>query len=66
MITYSDIPAAQFILSWNNSLPTVNKFIVEMLDDTHIFVRPDAGDEIENVLKAFRDQNSSDFKIPHR
>ncbi|GFP90983.1 general transcription factor iih subunit 5 [Phtheirospermum japonicum] len=34
-----DIPMAQFIINMNASYPQSSKFILHVLDNTHIFVR---------------------------
>ncbi|KAL4186911.1 hypothetical protein AMTRI_Chr09g36530 [Amborella trichopoda] len=34
-----DVPMAQFIVSLNASLPASQKFIIHMLDSTHLFVQ---------------------------
>ncbi|KAL1822824.1 hypothetical protein ACET3Z_009602 [Daucus carota] len=36
-----DIPMAQFIINMNAALPQTQKFILHVLDDTHLFVRSD-------------------------
>ncbi|XP_058104669.1 general transcription and DNA repair factor IIH subunit TFB5 [Magnolia sinica] len=53
-----DIPMAQFIVSFNASLPASQKFIVHMLDATHMFVQPHVAEMIRSRIADFRDQNS--------
>jgi TFIIH basal transcription factor complex TTD-A subunit len=54
----SDIPMAQFLISINDSMPNAHKFIVYLLDDTHIYVQPDVGTMLSKRLQEFRDQNT--------
>jgi TFIIH basal transcription factor complex TTD-A subunit len=53
-----DIPMAQFIVNLNESMPNAHKFIVYMLDDTHIYVQPHVGEMLTKRLQEFRDQNT--------
>lgn len=53
-----DIPMAQFLISINDSMPNAHKFIVYILDDTHIYVQPDVGTMLSKRLQEFRDQNT--------
>ncbi|KAL1542058.1 hypothetical protein AAHA92_26198 [Salvia divinorum] len=46
-----DIPMAQFIINMNASLPQSQKFIIQVLDNTHLFVRPDMGDLSRNLRR---------------
>jgi TFIIH basal transcription factor complex TTD-A subunit len=49
---------AQFIVNLNNSMPANEKFIVHMLDSTHMFVQPHVAEMIKSKIAEFRDQNS--------
>ncbi|XP_078172908.1 nucleotide excision repair, TFIIH, subunit TTDA isoform X1 [Carex rostrata] len=53
-----DIPMAQFVVNLNNSMPANEKFIVHMLDSTHMFVQPHVEVMIRSKISEFRDQNS--------
>ncbi|WOK98070.1 hypothetical protein Cni_G06779 [Canna indica] len=53
-----DIPMAQFIINYNASLPPSQKFILHVLDNTHIFVQPNMGEMIKSKISEFRDQNT--------
>ncbi|XP_050228631.1 general transcription and DNA repair factor IIH subunit TFB5 [Mercurialis annua] len=53
-----DIPMAQFIINMNASLPTSQKFIIHVLDGTHLFVQPHVAEMIRTAIGEFRDQNS--------
>ncbi|XAR55001.1 hypothetical protein NMG60_11030367 [Bertholletia excelsa] len=53
-----DIPMAQFIINYNNTLPTSQKFIIHILDNTHLFVQPHVAEMIRSAIAEFRDQNS--------
>ncbi|KAF8047823.1 hypothetical protein N665_2814s0002 [Sinapis alba] len=53
-----DIPMAQFIVNMNNSMPSSQKFIIHILDSTHLFVQPQVEQMIRSAIAEFRDQNS--------
>lgn len=53
-----DVPMAQFIINYNASLPTSHRFIIHILDNTHMFVQPHVADMIRNAISEFRDQIS--------
>ncbi|XP_038724678.1 general transcription and DNA repair factor IIH subunit TFB5-like [Tripterygium wilfordii] len=53
-----DIPMAQFIISLNASLPASQRFIIHILDSTHLFVQPQVAVMIRSAISEFRDQNS--------
>ncbi|XP_021901834.1 RNA polymerase II transcription factor B subunit 5 [Carica papaya] len=53
-----DIPMAQFIINLNASMPASQKFIIHVLDSTHIFVQPHVAEMIRSAMAEFRDQNS--------
>ncbi|RCV15578.1 hypothetical protein SEVIR_3G068800v4 [Setaria viridis] len=53
-----DIPMAQFIINLNASMPPSERFIVHMLDPTHMFVQPHVAEMIRSKIGEFRDQNS--------
>ncbi|KAL4190033.1 hypothetical protein AMTRI_Chr08g210010 [Amborella trichopoda] len=40
------VPMAQFIATLNASFPASKKFIIHMLDNTHLFVQAHAGEMI--------------------
>jgi len=48
---------AQFIVNLNASMPASERFIVHMLDPTHMFVQPHVVEMIR-MIGEFRDQNS--------
>ncbi|KAJ0011103.1 hypothetical protein Pint_34396 [Pistacia integerrima] len=54
----SDIPMAQFIINLNASMPTSQKFIIHILDNTHMFVQPHVAEMIRSAVADFRDANS--------
>uniref|UniRef100_A0A0E0EDF2 General transcription and DNA repair factor IIH subunit TFB5 n=1 Tax=Oryza meridionalis TaxID=40149 RepID=A0A0E0EDF2_9ORYZ len=54
----SDVPMAQFIVNLNASMPASDKFILHMLDPTHMFVQPHVAEMIRSKISEFRDQNS--------
>lgn len=49
---------AQFIINYNASLPASHRFIIHILDNTHMFVQPHVADMIRNAISEFRDQIS--------
>lgn len=53
-----DIPMAQFIINLNASLPASQKFIIHILDSTHLFVQPHVGEMIKSAIAEFRKENS--------
>ncbi|XP_015869009.1 general transcription and DNA repair factor IIH subunit TFB5 [Ziziphus jujuba] len=53
-----DVPMAQFIINLNSTLPASQKFIIHILDSTHMFVQPHAAEMIRSAVSDFRDQNS--------
>ncbi|KAJ7950542.1 General transcription factor IIH subunit 5 [Quillaja saponaria] len=53
-----DVPMAQFIINMNASLPASQKFIIHILDDTHMFVQPHVAEMIRSGISDFRKQNS--------
>ncbi|CAN6331108.1 unnamed protein product [Urochloa humidicola] len=57
-----DEPMAQFIVDLNASLPASERFIVRMLDPTHMYVLPHVGGMIKSKVDEFRKLNS--FKPP--
>lgn len=54
----SDIPMAQFIINMNASMPQSQKFIIHILDNTHLFVQPNMAEMIRSAIAEFRDQIS--------
>ncbi|KAG8382352.1 hypothetical protein BUALT_Bualt05G0068400 [Buddleja alternifolia] len=53
-----DIPMAQFIINMNAQLPQSQKFIIHVLDNTHLFVRSDMAGMIRSSIATFREQNT--------
>ncbi|KAM1584596.1 hypothetical protein TB1_037255 [Malus domestica] len=48
-----DIPMAQFIINYDNSLPASQRFIIHVLDSTHNFVQPHAAEMIRSAIAEF-------------
>ncbi|PIA49961.1 hypothetical protein AQUCO_01300597v1 [Aquilegia coerulea] len=42
----------------NASLPASQRFIIHVLDNTHLFVQPNVEQMIRSAISEFRDQNS--------
>ncbi|KAL6007981.1 TFIIH complex subunit tfb5 [Asimina triloba] len=53
-----DIPMAQFIINMDAAMPASQKFIIRVLDSTHLFVQPYVAEMIRSRISEFRDQNS--------
>ena len=49
---------AQFIINMDNSLPASQKFIIHVLDNTHLFVQPHVTEMIRSAIAEFREQIS--------
>lgn len=54
----SDIPMAQYIINMNASLPASDKFIIHILDNTHMFVQPHVEQMIRSRIAKFREDNT--------
>lgn len=52
----SDIPMAQFIINYNASLPQSQKFIIHILDGTHLFVSSNVDGMIRSAIQDFREK----------
>ncbi|CAM6122333.1 unnamed protein product [Calypogeia fissa] len=63
LLITTDIPMAQFIVNLKASMPNAQKFILEVLDDTHIFVLANMAETIQYKVQEFRDSNT--FEKPH-
>lgn len=53
-----DIPMAQYIVNMNASLPASDKFIIHILDSTHMFVQPHVEQMIRSQIAKFREDNT--------
>ena len=60
----SDIPSKEYILHLNEQKSKNDKFLLEELDDTHLFVKAVAVEDIHKKLKEFQEQNT--YEIPRR
>ncbi|GJN36351.1 hypothetical protein PR202_gb25200 [Eleusine coracana subsp. coracana] len=63
VLIYCDEPMAQLIRNLNASMPESERFIVRMLDSTHLLVLPHAEAMIKAKIDAFRKLNS--YVKPH-
>lgn len=54
----SDIPTKVFISSLNDQRERSEKFILEDLDNKHLFVQPTIIDEMEKQLQKFQEENT--------
>ena len=54
----SDIPSKVYIVNLNQQKESSEKFILEDLDDTHLFVQPTIVEWLKVQLKEFQDQNT--------
>ncbi|KAK7370040.1 hypothetical protein VNO80_12092 [Phaseolus coccineus] len=53
-----DVPMAQYIINMNASLPASDKFIIHVLDSTHMFVQPHVELMIRSQIAKFREDNT--------
>ncbi|KAI4315316.1 hypothetical protein L6164_028140 [Bauhinia variegata] len=53
-----DVPMAQFIINLNDSMPPSDKFIICVLDNTHMFVQPHVAEMLPRAIADFRNQNA--------
>ena len=60
----SDIPTKEYILSLNNQKEPSERFVLEDLDDKHLFVQPTVTSWLETQLKEFQD--SITYQPPRR
>ncbi|GLJ16999.1 hypothetical protein SUGI_0294070 [Cryptomeria japonica] len=56
LLVTCDVPMAQFITNLNASKPSSEKFIIQVLDSTHMFVQPNAADQIRYQIAEFRNK----------
>uniref|UniRef100_M4DJU6 General transcription and DNA repair factor IIH subunit TFB5 n=1 Tax=Brassica campestris TaxID=3711 RepID=M4DJU6_BRACM len=48
----------KLIVNMNNSMPSSQRFIIHVLDSTHLFVQPHVEQMIRSAIAEFRNQNS--------
>jgi hypothetical protein len=63
-LTCSDIPSKEYILRLNEEKSQNEKFLLEELDDTHLFVKAVAVEHLQKKLKEFQERNT--YEIPRR
>ncbi|KAL4393661.1 hypothetical protein AHAS_Ahas02G0074300 [Arachis hypogaea] len=49
---------AQYIINMNASVPASDKFIIHILDSTHMFVQPQVEQMIRSQIAKFREDNT--------
>ncbi|KAL2342420.1 hypothetical protein Fmac_003705 [Flemingia macrophylla] len=49
---------AQYIINMNASMPASDKFIIHILDNTHMFVQPHVEQMIKSQIAKFREDNT--------
>jgi len=49
---------AQYIINMNASFPAADKFIIHVLDSTHMFVQPHMEGMIRSQIAKFREDNT--------
>ena len=54
---------AQFIINMNAQLKGSERFIIHVLDNTHLFVQPHAVQMIRSEITSFREANT--YEKPH-
>lgn len=60
----SDVPIKEFILSLNNGRPEGEKFIIEELGDTQLFVKSGCLSWLREELEKFQDKNTYEVHLP--
>lgn len=63
-LSYSDIPTKVFILNLNEQKDRSERFVIEDLDDRHLFVQPTVVEWLLTKLKEFQDENT--YQPPRR
>jgi TFIIH basal transcription factor complex TTD-A subunit len=58
------VPTKEYILSLNDARPTSERFIIQDLDDTRLFVQPTVVEWLEKRLKEFHEENT--YQPPRR
>ena len=58
------MPTKVYILSLNEQKARSEKFVIEDLDDRHLFVQPTVIEWLETRLKEFQDENT--YQAPRR
>jgi hypothetical protein len=64
IVLNSDVPTKEFILSLNAAKQNKDKFVIEDLDETRLFVQPTVVEWLEARLKEFHDENT--YQAPRR
>lgn len=54
----SDVPTKEFILSLNDAKPANERFVIEDLDATRLFVQTKVTEWLEEQLAAWQEQNT--------
>lgn len=57
VLVTTDIPTKELLLYENNKAPASSKFIISVLDDTHIFIKADKIDLVREKVTEFNDKN---------
>lgn len=52
------MPTKEFILSLNDAKPVNERFVIEDLDDTRLFVQAKVAEWLEEQLAAWQEQNT--------
>lgn len=56
LLIHCDIPMTEFIISLNAARPPSEKFIIQVLDNTHMFVQPNVAEQILHQIDEFRNK----------
>eukprot|EP00884_Botryococcus_braunii_P004250 jgi/Botrbrau1/13826/Bobra.0056s0068.1 len=59
-----DVPTKVFILSLNEARQNKDRFVIEDLDETRLFVQPTVIEWLESRLKEFHEENT--YQPPRR
>ncbi|KAI8468041.1 MAG: TFIIH subunit TTDA/Tfb5 [Monoraphidium minutum] len=53
----TDIPTKELLIHENSKAAPNNKFLISVLDDTHLFVKPDKVEFVQEKVREFNDRN---------
>lgn len=55
--THRDVPTKELLVYENNKAPASGKFIIQVLDDTRLFVKADRADYVRSKVQEFNERN---------
>ncbi|GBF90412.1 hypothetical protein Rsub_03408 [Raphidocelis subcapitata] len=57
VLVTTDVPTKELLVYENNKAAPTSKFIITVLDDTHILVKPDFVGLVKDLVKDFNNRN---------